>query len=86
MTGIYQIYTTNWALRAPDLNRRGTKRENRQEANIPLAFIGLVPGLNTNRGSTFKHQQHLLNTNGTFKFFKLKIRLKLRVATQGIES
>jgi hypothetical protein len=53
MTGIYQVYATYWA-RGPDQNRRGTN--NQQEAEVSLAFIGLVPCLNTN--GTFKHQQH----------------------------
>ena len=55
MTGIYQVYTTYWAL-GPDPNRRGTDLKNRPEADVSIAFIGLVPGLNTN--GTFKHQRH----------------------------
>ncbi len=42
--GIYQVYTTYWA-RGPDPNRRGTDWKNRQEADVSLAFIGLVPCL-----------------------------------------
>ncbi len=40
----------------PDPNRRGTNWNTRPEADVSIAFIGLVPCLNTN--TTFKHQQH----------------------------
>ncbi len=56
-------------LLGPDPNRRGTDREYRPEADVSLAFIGLVPCLNTN--GTFKHQRHC-NTNSTFRFFKFR--------------
>ncbi len=61
--------STFWA-RGPDPNRCGTDWKNRPEADVSIAFKGLVPCLNTN--CTFKHQRHWLNTNGTFRFFKFE--------------
>jgi hypothetical protein len=68
---VYDRYIPGiYHLLGPDPNRSGTYWKNRPEADVSLAFIGLVPCVNTN--GTFKHQRHWLNTNGIFRFFKFK--------------
>jgi hypothetical protein len=50
---VYDRYMPDtYHLLGPDPNRRGTNQENRQEADVSRAFIGLVPGL-------IKHQWHV---------------------------
>jgi hypothetical protein len=54
---VYDRYIPGiYHLLGPDPNWCGADRENRPEADVSLAFIGLVPCLNTN--CTFKHQLH----------------------------
>ncbi len=85
-TARFEVFenSTYWA-QGPDPNRCGTDWKNRPEADVSIAFIGPVRCLNTN--GMLKHQLHWLNTNGTFRFFNLnfKTRLKLRAATQDNE-
>jgi hypothetical protein len=65
-TGIYQVYTTYWALTRTGVAPTQVRLK---KSTGGLAFIGFVPCVNTN--STFKHQRHGFNTNGTFRFFQV---------------